>query len=277
MKMAERLTLYYYPGSYFSQKALLALFEKNLQFNHHIIKLMEGGHIEPWYIKLNKNGKVPLLRDDETLVPDSENIISYLDQQFPAGSKLVPGNKPPEYDRLHQLLTDRISIQTLTYGTFINPDLSFSGLPPALIQPSDVIIGNFTRIVEKMQRLAEENPHLREEYLKKAEENKMFRDNAANKDKVQETLEMIHEVLDEVEKQLEISMKDNPGNWLFNKDYTSPDITLTVFLNRLKFLGQTKRYISDNKRPHVNRYWDRAQQRKSFLNFMELYTNFSKQ
>jgi glutathione S-transferase len=85
------MKLYYSPVSSYSQKALMAFYEKNISFTPEVVNLMDpAGRAE--YEKFYAVGKVPTLVDDAgELVPESSIIIEYLDQKYPNNPpRLVP-------------------------------------------------------------------------------------------------------------------------------------------------------------------------------------------
>ncbi|NUP09571.1 MAG: glutathione S-transferase family protein [Polyangiaceae bacterium] len=85
------MKLYYNPVSSYSQKALMALYEKNVTFTPVVVNLMDpAGRAE--LEKIYPVGKVPVLIEDEgRVVPESSIIIELLDQRFPdTGPRLLP-------------------------------------------------------------------------------------------------------------------------------------------------------------------------------------------
>jgi len=85
------LKLYFNPVSSYSQKALLALYEKGCPFEPTIINLMDPKDREA-YRKVYPIAKVPFLRVEEKKLDLSEAsvIIEYIDRHFPGGPKLLP-------------------------------------------------------------------------------------------------------------------------------------------------------------------------------------------
>ncbi len=72
--------LYYFPLSTYSQKVLIALYEKAIEFESEITNLIDA-HAREKYRNVYPMGKIPLLMDDnEYMVPESSIIIEYLDQ-----------------------------------------------------------------------------------------------------------------------------------------------------------------------------------------------------
>lgn len=91
------MKLYYFPLSSYSQKVLMALYEKNIAFDPEIVDLREEA-ARAEYRKTYPLGKVPLLvLDDGHLIPESSIIIEYLDSHFESGPRLIP--KDPELSR----------------------------------------------------------------------------------------------------------------------------------------------------------------------------------
>lgn len=69
----------------FLLQAVLALFEKGCPFNRKIINIHNGEQRTPEYMKMNPQGLVPLLKDGEKIVVESEKIIDYVDDQVKSG------------------------------------------------------------------------------------------------------------------------------------------------------------------------------------------------
>ena len=84
------MKLYYNPISTYSQKVLIALYEKGIDFDARIVKLMDPQAREE-YRKIYPMGKVPMLLDDnDHMVPESSIIIEYIDNM--AEPRLIDGD-----------------------------------------------------------------------------------------------------------------------------------------------------------------------------------------
>ena len=82
--------LYYHPLSTYSQKVLIAIYEKNLVFKPHIVNLMAEGEREQ-YRRIYPLGKVPLIvLNHGPLIPESSIIIEYLESL--GGASLISSN-----------------------------------------------------------------------------------------------------------------------------------------------------------------------------------------
>lgn len=75
--------LYHHPVSTCSQKVRLALAEKGLGFDQHVIDWTVMEHLQDWYLAINPNGVVPTLVHDGDAVMDSSVICEYLDEIQP--------------------------------------------------------------------------------------------------------------------------------------------------------------------------------------------------
>ena len=87
------MKLYYNPLSTYSQKALIAFYEKGVKFEPQLVNLMspEG---KAAYEKINPIGKVPFLKPSEDWqVPESTSIIEYLEDKFPGTPRLIPDDR----------------------------------------------------------------------------------------------------------------------------------------------------------------------------------------
>ena len=58
----------------------MALEERQLKYKETIINLMKQEQNDIWYLKLNPKGQVPLLKIGEAVIPESEHILSAIDQ-----------------------------------------------------------------------------------------------------------------------------------------------------------------------------------------------------
>jgi glutathione S-transferase len=77
------LMLYHHPVSTCSQKVRLALAEKRLQFDQHIIDWSTLEHLSDWYLAINPNGVVPTLVHGGQSILDSSVICEYLEEVYP--------------------------------------------------------------------------------------------------------------------------------------------------------------------------------------------------
>lgn len=76
------LKLYSHELSGNCYKARLMLSLLKLEYEIFSVNLGEGEHKTPEFLKLNPFGQVPVLLDDDTVIPDSQAILVYLARQY---------------------------------------------------------------------------------------------------------------------------------------------------------------------------------------------------
>jgi glutathione S-transferase len=77
------LTLYHADTAVCAAKVRLALAEKQLPWEGHLLVLARGDQFDPAYLKLNPNAVVPTLIHDGLVVTESTVINEYLEDAFP--------------------------------------------------------------------------------------------------------------------------------------------------------------------------------------------------
>ena len=77
------LELYHAEPASNSLKVLICLKEKGVDFVSHLIDIQAFEQHEPWFLKINPDGQVPVLVHDGTAITESTVINEYLDQVFP--------------------------------------------------------------------------------------------------------------------------------------------------------------------------------------------------
>ena len=122
------LELYHNVNSVCAQKVRVALSEKGLEYQEHLIDL-RGGQFDPAYMKLNPNAVVPTLVHDGRPVIESSVILYYLDEAFPKPSLMPADPHQRAAVRLYNKLIDEYvhnSCTILTFATAFRP--WFAGL-----------------------------------------------------------------------------------------------------------------------------------------------------
>jgi glutathione S-transferase len=76
------MKLYYFPVSNTARPVRLFIAENNLPCEDVILDFMKGEHLAPEYLKLNPNGLVPTLVDDDFVLTESSTILKYLADKF---------------------------------------------------------------------------------------------------------------------------------------------------------------------------------------------------
>lgn len=72
------MKLYYFPVSNTGRPVRLFIAENNIPCEDVVLDFMKGEHVAPDYMKLNPNGLVPTLVDDDFVLTESSAILKYL-------------------------------------------------------------------------------------------------------------------------------------------------------------------------------------------------------
>jgi glutathione S-transferase len=87
------LTLYYGSGSPFAWRVQLALEHKALPYERKVLSFSAGDTRKPEFLALNPRHRVPVLVDGDFKLYESNAIVEYLDEAYPAtGAPLFPGD-----------------------------------------------------------------------------------------------------------------------------------------------------------------------------------------
>ncbi|XP_045808013.1 glutathione S-transferase DHAR1, mitochondrial-like [Trifolium pratense] len=87
----------------FSQRALLTLEEKKIP---HKIHLIDISNKPQWFLEVNPEGKVPVIKSDDKWVPDSDVIVGILEEKHPEPPLATP--------------TEFASVGSNIFGTFVS-------------------------------------------------------------------------------------------------------------------------------------------------------------
>jgi glutathione S-transferase len=119
--------LYFHPLSTYSQKALIALYEKGIRFTPEIVRVSDP-QARAAYKKMYPLGKIPLLVDADRTIPESSILIEYLDQRVPCSAG-VPRLIPSDPDEAR-----RVRFHDRMFDLYLNDPvvtLFFDGRKPA--------------------------------------------------------------------------------------------------------------------------------------------------
>ena len=87
------LVLYYGSGSPYAWRVQLALEHKALPYERKLLSFSAGDTRKPEFIALNPRHRVPVLVDGDFVLCESNAIVEYLDDAYPAtGAPLFPGD-----------------------------------------------------------------------------------------------------------------------------------------------------------------------------------------
>lgn len=65
----------------------LTIAEKGLQCEEYNVSLPLSEHNEPWFMRLNPTGEVPVLVHNDNVICDPTQIMDYLEQNFCDGKR----------------------------------------------------------------------------------------------------------------------------------------------------------------------------------------------
>ncbi|KAK3086579.1 hypothetical protein FSP39_020534, partial [Pinctada imbricata] len=107
---------------------LLALSVKETDYDVSNVDVFSGGQYEPELMSLNPEGQVPILKDGEQVVTDSEKIIEYIDREITTGPILIPSVQTKEGKEIAKWrkMLGRVKVDILTTGIVMYPELSVS-------------------------------------------------------------------------------------------------------------------------------------------------------
>ncbi|MFT4518466.1 MAG: glutathione S-transferase [Halioglobus sp.] len=81
--------LIHFQGSSCSQKARIFLNLKGIDWQSHSLNIAQQDNYKPWFLGINPRGLVPVLVHDGVVQIESNDILQYLDDTFPA-PRLIP-------------------------------------------------------------------------------------------------------------------------------------------------------------------------------------------
>lgn len=85
----QGLHLFHFSGSSCSQKLRIFLRLKGLDWQSHHVNLARGQQLTPYYMGINPRGLVPTLVHDGKVIIESNDILLYLEEQYPEPA-LIP-------------------------------------------------------------------------------------------------------------------------------------------------------------------------------------------
>ena len=94
------LHLFHFSGSTCSQKTRIFLRLKGIPWTGHHLDLPRKQHLKPFYMGLNPRGLVPALVHDGKVIIESNDILEYLEAEYPEPPLIPPGDE----DRVSALL-----------------------------------------------------------------------------------------------------------------------------------------------------------------------------
>jgi len=225
------LELYHGGPAANSLKALLPLKEKGVEFTSHLMNLLQFEQHEPWFVKINPNGQVPVLVHDGHVLTESTVINEYVDEVFPD----TPLRPSDAYGRA------KMRVWTKFVDEYFCPALSFLGWH-AMIKTA-VRSLSAAEFEAKVQRIP----------LK--EQRDKWRESAAQV----WTPEQLDDWRRKVRASIERMDKGMEGPWMLGKQFTLADVSLFSML-----IGMPERYadiVNQKDSPRVVDWYARMMER----------------
>lgn len=234
------LMLYHHPVSTCSQKVRLALAEKGLSFDQHIINWSIIEHLSDWYLKINPNGVVPALVHDGHPIIDSSVICEYIDEAF--GERQVSPDDPLARAEMRAWMRYFEEVPTVSIRF-----PSFNKLFVKALK-KDRTPAEFDEMTDKMP--------LRQHFYKQMGD-KGFSDQA-----VSDSLDRLRKCLVRVSERL-----DDGREYLIGQHYSIADIVLVPSVVRMEDLGLGHLW---GDLPNIEGWFNRVKERPSFnIAYME--------
>ncbi|XP_049874421.1 ganglioside-induced differentiation-associated protein 1 [Pectinophora gossypiella] len=251
--------------SFYSQKVLMALYEKNVDFEPLMVDITKGEQYSSWFLEINPRGEIPVLKVNDNIIPDSTRILDhlelYLDPELPSLVNVSSDFKVVNNINKFRELIEALPSGVITVGSFFQPHLCGRPKLPFILPVRELLKTADMGSSNNLRKLAEENPKAKSILLYKAEIQDRKHEILTSEEEYIKVLNIVDRVLEEVEAQLKTQ---NEGNWLCCENFSIADINLAVLLQRLWELGFEDRYWAKGKRPLLENYYERVKQRESF-------------
>ncbi|KAI8129542.1 hypothetical protein FF38_04795 [Lucilia cuprina] len=270
----DELVLYFHPYNFHSQKILLLLYEKNIEFTPYVVDLLNGEQYSNWFLNLNPKGDVPVLQDGSFVVPDSLHIINYIENKFRGGDykSLKPKNNNSlenEKMQLFEQILGHLPVGALSLGSFIHDDLKLVPKPPFIGPIRKTCLKNNEKVYGLLKESIDKVEDHKAALLRKLDLQERRKRIVYSRLEYQKILDAIHNVLRFVED----DMVAHPAReWLVSNDFCMADVCFGLLLLRLYQLGFENYYWSYGKLPRVESYFLRFKKRPSYEKLMP--TNF---
>ncbi|XP_017479844.1 PREDICTED: ganglioside-induced differentiation-associated protein 1 [Rhagoletis zephyria] len=266
----DSLILYFHPYNFHSQKVILVLYEKNIDFVPYAIDLANGEQYSTWFLNLNPKADVPVLQDGAFIIPDSNHIISYVENKFRGAmhSALKPrGNNEDEYKKMEffETITSRLPVGALSLGSFIHDDLKLAPKPPFIGPIRKSCLKNNEKVYEILKRSIDDAETNKINLLRKLDLQDRRKRLVQSRVEFQKILDAVENVL----RYIDNDFKENPGReWLISNEYSLADVSFGLLLHRLYQLGFENYYWSYGKMPYVESYFLRFRKRTAYQKLM---------
>jgi len=226
------LELYHSINSVCAQKVRVALAEKGLDCQEHLMTL-QGDQFDPDYLKLNPNGVVPTLVHDGKPVIESSVILYYIDEVFPQHPLMPEDPHERATVRLFNKLIDEYvhtACMTLSFATAFRPRM--------------LRMGEGEREAEFAKAPNQKRSDIKRDVTAHGLQSHYVADAVGQHEKLLAAMEA--------------ALADGP--YLAGRSYTLADIAVLPYLLRLELVRLQPMW---DKRPRVADWWERIRARPS--------------
>lgn len=268
----DSLVLYCNQYSYYCQKVLWALAEKDIKFTKYEVDVANDEHFSEWFLELNPRGELPVLQKGLMIVPGSSRILDFLEEKFPESKSLkLPSTADKKLASLRTTL-DKLPIGVLTVGSFLHPNSVVSPKSPFVQPVRYTILERDESVSSRLRSYAEAFPAFSNVLLKKAEFHERKREVLASNQYYVSLLNGLDDLLAEIETLLVAS----EGEWIAGESCTLVDIGLGCLLYRLYVLGLEDRFWTSGKKPALEKYFHRILSSNNFQSTLPTKTTLLK-
>ncbi len=229
------LTLYHGNTSVCSAKVRIGLAEKRLEWDGVLLNLAKNEQNDPAYLKLNPNGVVPTLVDDDLIVVESSVILEYVDE-LSAENPLMPADRKARARTrvwLTRCIDIHAAINTMTFSTVMRQQILAS-------KSAEEIEASIAKMANPATAAKRRN--LLENGLRSAE--------------VMAAFFTLRRMFDDMQQALETQP------WLFGAQYSLADTALLAYVDRLERLGMQQLWV--DRTPRVGDWLAASRSRPSF-------------
>jgi len=237
------LKLYHGGFSVCSAKVRVGLAEKNFAWESFPIDLVAGEQFDPNYLKINRNGVVPSLIDDGTVITESSIILEHIDMLSPHNRLMPAGRMLQSATRLWLLrcLEIHSAINTMTFSTVNRHNILAANTPE--------------QIADSIAKIP--NP-------KAAAKRRDLLDNGLASAHVTSDFQVLATLFDDMQSALEKS------TWLMGNEYSMADTAVIAYIDRLDRLGMAGMW--EERTPKVGEWLNASKSRPSYAEGIEKFT-----
>ncbi len=228
------LTLYHFVQSTCSIKVRLLLAEKKLTWQNKMLASSDHHHLSDWYLKLNPNGVVPTLLDENLPIFESTSILEYLEDKYTQTTF-----RPYDHYLRSQMRAFLVFVDVWPTPAVRIPSFQFGGLLKKFSAMSD----------KKFFNLINKRP-LKADFYLSFDKNTGFK---------QQQIFDSFAVISRTVKRMDEMLKKFGGPWLMGDDYTLADMAVLPLIDRMQDLGLDELWIKQY--PTISKWLHDAQKR----------------